>query len=162
VPGLAHHRVRTLQRIALWIGLGGWIGALLLCGGVVVGAAFQEVGDPQVAARLVGRVLGPVQLAGIALGVALSALGGAMGRGRIAVALPLLLAGLCAVNHFGVSPAVAAIDLGDPAAGPGAGLRFARLHQLSVGLFVAVAIGTILLALMHVARELREDRPGHA
>jgi hypothetical protein len=159
VPGPAHPRVRALQRIALWTGLGGWIGALLLCGGVLVGAAFELIPDPQVAAQVVGRVLAPLQLAGIALGVGLAALGGAMRRGRLAVAIPLALALACAVNQYGVAPAVAAIDLADPAAGPGAGLRFARLHQLSVGLFVAVGVGAVLLALLHSLLELREERP---
>lgn len=162
MAGPASHRARALQRIALWLALGGWIGALLLCGGVVVGAAFELVPDPGVAAALVGRVLGPVQLAGIGLGLGLAALGGALGRGGLAVALPILLAALCAANHFGVSPAVAAIDLADPAAGPDAGLRFARLHRLSVGLFVAVAVGTLLLAALHAARELRQGGPGGA
>lgn len=162
MAGRAHDGFGGLQRIAVWLGLGVWLGLLLLCGGVVARAAFQEIGDPQAAARLVGRVLGAVQLGGIFLGLALAALGGMLGRGWLAVALPLLLAGLCAVNQFGVAPAVAAIDLTDPAAPAGAGLRFAHLHRLSVGLFAGVLVGVILLALLHVARELRADRPGSA
>ena len=160
--GPAPRRARALERIVLWLALGGWIGALLLCGGVVVGAAFELVPDPGVAATLVGRVLGPLQVAGVGIGLGLAALGGTLGRGRLAVALPVLLAALCAANHFGVSPAVAAIDLADPAAGPDAGLRFARLHRLSVALFVGVAVGTLLLAALHAARELREEGPGGA
>jgi hypothetical protein len=159
VPGPARHRARVLARVLFWTALGGWIGALLLCGGVVVAAAFEAVPDPRVAAHVVGRVLAPLQLAGILLGVGLAALGGALGRGRLAVGLPLLLAGLCAVNHFGIAPAVAAIDLTDPASGPDAGARFARLHQLSVALFVATGIGAVLLAAVHATLELREEDP---
>jgi hypothetical protein len=80
-------------------------------------------------------------------------------RGRLAVALPLLLALSCALNHFGVSPAVAAIELTDPAAAGDTGARFARLHQLSVGLYTATAAGALLLAALHTRAELREERP---
>jgi hypothetical protein len=157
VPGPASHRLVVLGRILLWTALGGWIGALLLCGVVVVRAAFEAVPDPGVAADLIGRVLAPLQLAGIGLGVALAALGGALRRGTLSIALPLALAGLCAANQFGIAPAVAAIDLTDPAAGADAGARFARLHQLSVGLFVATALGALLLGALHAAIELREE-----
>jgi hypothetical protein len=75
------------------------------------------------------------------------------------VILPLGLAALCAANHFGIAPAVAAIDLADPASGADAGARFARLHQLSVGLFMATGLGALLLAALHAAIELREEDP---
>lgn len=159
MPGPARLRLHPALRILAWLLLGGWIGALLLCGAVVVPAAFQVSPEPRLAAHLVGRVLGPLQVAGMALGVALSALGGASGRGRWAVVLPLVLAACCAANHFAVSPAIAAIDLADPAAAPGAGVRFARLHQLSVGLFLATAGGAVLLAVLHATQELRGERP---
>jgi hypothetical protein len=157
MPGPARQRARVLARVLLWTALGGWLGALLLCGGVVVRAAFELVPDPRLAAHLVGRVLGPLQLAGIFLGLLLSALGGALGRGRLAVGLPLALAALCGANHFLVAPAVAAIDLTDPALGADAGARFARLHQLSVGLYLATAIGALLLGALHVVHELGEE-----
>jgi hypothetical protein len=159
VPGPARHRARVLGRVLLWTALGGWLGALLLCGAVVARAAFEVVPDARVAGHLVGRVLGPLQLAGIGLGMLLAALGGSLRRGWLAIALPVLLAAFCAANHFGVAPAVAAIDLADPAAGAGAGVRFARLHQLSVGLYLATGLGLLLLAALHAARELREERP---
>lgn len=158
MAGRAHDGFRRLQGIAVWLGLGGWIGVLVLCGGLVARAAFQEIGDPHVAARFVGRVVGAVQLTGIFLGLALATLGGTLRRGRLAVALPLVLVALCAANQFWVSPAVAAIDLTDPAAAAGAGMRFARLHELSVGMFTAVTIGAVVLVLLHLVRELREDR----
>lgn len=150
-------RSRVLARVLLWTALGAWLGALLLCGAVVVRAAFEVLPDPALAGRLVGRVLGPLQLAGIVLGALLAALGGALGRGRLAVALPLALAALCAANHFAVAPAVAAIDLADPAAGADAGARFASLHQLSVGLYLATGVGALLLGALHGVHELREE-----
>lgn len=161
MPAPASDRARTALRIALWLALGGWIGALLLCGGVVVPAAFGSGIDPAAAGNLVGRVLGRLHVAGIVLGLTLAALGGALGRGRFAAGLAIALAACSAVNHFVVSPAVAAIDLTDPAAGAaGAGARFASLHRLSVALFLSVAVGTLGLAALHAAQELREDRPG--
>lgn len=128
-----------------------------LFGAVVARAAFAAVPDPAIAAGLIGRVLASLQLTGIAVALILSALGGVLGRGRVAVVLPLLLGVLCAVNHFGVSPVVAAIDLTDPALAADAGVRFARLHQLSVWLFKATAVGALMLAAFHAWRELRQD-----
>ncbi len=148
---------RILARILLWLLLGGWIGAMLLFGAVVARAAFIAIPDPGIAAHLIGRVLGPLQLSGIGIALVLSALGGFLGRGRSVVAVPLSLGVLCAINHFGVSPAVAAIDLADPALAATAGARFARLHQLSVWLFGATAVGALVLAALHGRRELRQD-----
>lgn len=131
----------------------------MLFGAVVARAAFVAVPDPGIAAHLIGRVLGPLQLSGIVLSLAISALGGLLGRGRAVVAFPLLLGVLCAVNHFGVSPAVAAIDLADPALAGSAGARFAVLHRLSVWLFGATAVGALALAALHTRHELRQDAP---
>ncbi len=133
---------------------------MLLFGAVVARAAFVAVPDPGTAAQLIGRVLGPLQLGGIGVALALSALGGLLGRGRAAIIVPLLLGSLCAINHFGVSPAVAAIDLADPALAATAGVRFARLHQLSVWLFGATAFGALALAALHARCELRHEVRG--
>jgi hypothetical protein len=147
----------VLLRPLLWALLGGWIGAMALFGGVLARAAF-EVAPPETAGRLVGRVLGPLLLGGAAAGITLAALGGILRRGAIAVALPLLLVAACLLSHFWVSPAVAAIQLGDPGAGPDAGVRFARLHALSMGLFLGTALGLVLLAVLHAWHEHRESR----
>ncbi len=153
---------RIFARIALWLLLGGWIGAMLLFGAVVARAAFVAVPDPGIAADLIGRVLGPLQLTGMVLALALAALGGSLERGRAALVLPLLLGALCAINHFAVSPAVAAIDLADPGLASAAANRFARLHRLSVWLFGATAIGALALAGLHARQELRHRAPGPA
>lgn len=149
-------RLAVLERVLLWTLLGGWIGALLLFGTLVTRVAFTILPDPALAGRMVGHVLGPLQLAGMAIGIMLAALGGALGRGRLAIALPLLLAALCATNHFVVAPAVAGIHLTDPAIGPDAGVRFARLHQLSMVLFSATTIGALALVALHAVVEWRE------
>lgn len=150
---------RNSLRILLWLLLGAWIGAMLLFGAVVARAVFVAIPDPAAAGVLIGRVLGPLQLAGIGVAVTLAALGGSLGRGRIAVAMPLLLAALCAINHFAVSPAVAAIDLTVPGLPADAGLRFARLHRLSVWLFAGTAIGALALVAVHARVEVGRNGP---
>jgi hypothetical protein len=147
----------ALLRPLLWTLLGAWIGAMGLFGGVLARVVFEVV-PPETAGRLVGRVLGPLLIGGAGVGLALSALGGALRRGPVAVVLPLLLAGMCLFSHFWVSPAVAAIRVGDPSAGPDAAVRFARLHALSMALFVATSLGIAVLALLHGWREQRESR----
>jgi len=154
----ARHR-RVLGRVLLWLALGGWLGALLLCGAVVVRVAFEVVPDSEIAGHLVGRVLRPLQLTGIGLGLLLTALGGWLRRGWPAVLLPLALAGLCAANQLWVAPAVAAIDLTDPATGADAAARFARFHKLSVWLYLATSLGAVALAVLHGVAEVREERP---
>ena len=131
----------------LWADLGAWVAVWLFFGAVVAPAAFRVLPSAAVAGDLVGLVLGPVHLAGAVAGLALAALAAALGRGRLSVGLPVLLAGLCLFNHFGVSPAVAEIQFSDLQ--PGDAERFSRLHQLSVGIFSVVAVGLIVLAGLH-------------
>jgi hypothetical protein len=150
-------RSRISLRILLWLLLGGWLGAMLLFGGGVARATFATVPDPSLAASLVGLVLGRLERSGMVLALVLAALGGALGRGRTVVVLPLLIGALCAINHFAVSPTVAAIDLTAPDLPAGAGVRFARLHRLSVWLFAATAIGASALAALHAFHELRRE-----
>lgn len=147
--------VRAVLRPVLWIALGAWIGAMLFFGTVVARAAFAVIPSPDVAGHLVGRVLGPLQLAGAGAGVSLSVLAGALRRGRLAVTLPLLLSAVCLVNHFGVTPAVAEIRLAGAGSDPTVAQRFARLHLLSVSLFLATAGGAVALAVIHAVAEAR-------
>lgn len=149
---------RPALRPLLWLLLGGWIGAMALFGLVLARVVFQVVPDPDVAGRLVGRVLGPLQLSGAAAGLALAALAAGLRRGRLAVVLPLVLAGICLFNHFGVTPRVAEFQVSDPGAAPGSALRFARLHELSVLLFGITASGALLLAGIHALAEARAGR----
>lgn len=148
-------RSSSLLLPLLWSLLGAWLGGLALFG-LLARAAFSVGASPEVAGHVVGRVLGPLELAGAAAGLALALLGAALGRGGLAVGVPLLLAALCLVSHFGVSPRLAEIRLGSPDAPEDAGQRFARLHQLSVALYAATVLGVSALALIHGRREARE------
>jgi hypothetical protein len=139
--------------------LGAWFGAQALFGLLAL-SAFEAGVGPELAARVVARVLGPLELGGAAAGLALALMGGALRRGRVAVGLPLLLAVLCLTSHFGVSPALAEIRLGSPDSPADAGLRFAQLHRLSVGLYLAAVAGVLALGLLHARREC--ELPGGA
>jgi hypothetical protein len=89
----------------------------------------------------------------------------ALGRGRLATWLPLLLSITCIVNQFGVSRAVAEIHLTDPGLAPGSAARFAALHQLSVWLFVGSGLIALVLAGVHAwveAEGTRANRPSRA
>lgn len=150
-------RTHVSLRILLWLLLGGWLGAMLLFAGGIARATFATVPDPSLAAKVVGLVLGRLEVSGMVLALVLSALGGALGRGRVAVVLPLLIGAICALNHYAVSPAVAAIDLTAPDLPAGAGARFAFLHRASVWLFGAALVGGLALAALHAVLELRRE-----
>ncbi len=148
---------RPWLRALLWLGLGAWLGAMGLFG-AMTRVAFEVVPTPDVAGHLVSRLLGPVLLTGAVLGVALAALGAALGRGWLATVVPLLLSMTCLVNQFGVSRAVAEIQLSDPGLAPGLAARFATLHHLSVLLFTGTGLGALVLAAIHARIEAREAR----
>jgi hypothetical protein len=143
-------------RALLWFALGAWIGAMGLFG-AMTRVAFALVPSPEIAGHLVGRLLEPLLTAGALLGVGLAVLGAALGRGRLAIGVPLLLSIACLVNQFGVSRAVAEIHLTDPGLAPGLAARFATLHQLSVWLFTGTGIGALVLAAIHARIEVRES-----
>jgi hypothetical protein len=141
--------------VLLWLGLGAWLGAMGLFG-AMTRVAFDVVPTPDVAGHLVSRLLGPVLLTGAIVGAALAVLGAALGRGWLAIVVPLLLSITCLVNQFGVSRAVAEIHLTDPGLAPGLAARFATLHHLSVLLFTGTGLGALVLAAIHARIEARE------
>ena len=62
--------LRFVLRTALWLLLGGWIGAWLLFGGVVAPTAFRTLPSTEVAGLLIGPVLTWLHLYGAAAGIA--------------------------------------------------------------------------------------------
>lgn len=145
------------MRSLLWLWLGVLIGTLGFFG-ALSRVVFEVVPQPEIAGLLVRRTLGPTLAIGAVSGVALAGLGAALRRGRLVVALPLLISIACIVNQFGVSRAVAEIELNDPALAPGLAARFGTLHQLSVWLFVAAAAIAVALAGVHAWIEARGAR----
>jgi hypothetical protein len=82
----------------------------------------------------------------------------ALGRGRLAVVLPLLISITCIINQVGVSRAVAEIERNDRGLAPGMAARFGTLHQLSVWLFIAAGLIAVLLAGIHARFEAQHAR----
>lgn len=144
-------------RPILWLWLGAWIGAMA-CFGAMTRTAFALIPDPAVAGSLVAALLHPLLAIGALSGVGLSILAIRMGRGRVTIVLPLVLATACLINQFGVSRAVAEIRLTDPGLSPELAGRFAALHRLSVWLFVGTGAGAVILAVAHALAEARPAR----
>ena len=156
-----------LLQTALWLLLGGWLGAWTLFGAVVAPTAFQVL--PQNAAGgLVGPVLATLHSYGIAAGLGLAALALLLRRGPTLALLPLCLALLCALSEYGVTSAIAEVaprSFGSQQ-DPDASARFAQLHQASRLLYGCVWLGVLALIGLHVFAESkagsRSSGPGRA
>ena len=148
-------RRELAARSLLWWLLAAWAGSWLCFALVVAPLAFRVLPSAEVAGQLVGPVLARLHWGGAVAGVALSLLAARLRRGRLLVALPLVLAVACLASELGVTPQMA--DLRDAAFGPDgdltALLRYRRLHGLSMGIFSAVLLGTLALVPLHVRRE---------
>lgn len=149
-------------RACLWLLLGGWVGTWLFFGAVVSRVAFRVLPSTEVAGALIGPVLGSLHLFGGLAGVALAALTLALGRGVRLAVIPLVMGAVCVFSHVVVTTQIEALR--DLAFGPGGSeqvaLRFQRLHQLSVGLFLAVGAAGIVLAGLHARVDSREAARG--
>jgi hypothetical protein len=147
---------RQLSHGALWLLLGGWIGTWLLFGLVVAPTAFRVLPSAHVAGTLVGPVLEALQLFAVAAGLALCLLAVTLKRGAAARVLPLLMAAACLYSQFGLSAEIA--EIRSEAFGPHGTealmTRFTRLHQVSVGLYILVGVGALLLAGIHIREEV--------
>jgi len=123
---------------------------------LVAPAAFRVL-PTRLAGELVSPVLAELHLAGASAGLGLALLGRVLGRGRVAIALPLLLSALCLISHFGVTPQIA--ELREAAfGGPGSeavAARFQQLHGLSMLLFSAVVAGALGLVGLHARADVR-------
>jgi len=146
----------TLLRTALWALLGTWLGGLVLFSVVVAPTAFQ-VFPPAQAGRLVGPVLGFLNVYGVAAGAVLAGLAVLLARPWPAWALPLAMGLLAAVSEWGITPAIDAVRSRAfaPEPDPAALQAFGRLHGLSMLLFAVVGIGTLLLTWLHARSEAR-------
>ena len=128
----------------------GFLGALVLFATTVTPALFASV-PPSSAARVVGRVLPVLDVAGLVLGLAAVALGLTGRSGKAAVVLGLVLAALAAVSLFFVTPEIASIRraVGDGLShlppGDPARRRFGTLHALSTVLFGLQAVLAVAL-----------------
>lgn len=138
-------------RSALWLVLGGWVGSWACFGMLVAPLAFQLLPSSHVAGTLVGPILNALHLYGAAAGGILALLAWQLERGRLRIALPLLLAAACLYTHFGVSAEMA--EIRERAFGPEGNevwsARFNHLHRVSLGIFLAVSAGSLALVVLH-------------
>lgn len=159
VPTAARRSPVWLRNL-LWLWLGAWVGSMALFG-AMTRAAFRVVPDPANAGGLVRELLHPMLALSALSGIGLALIAVRLRSGRFTIGLPLVLATASLINQFGVSPAVAEIQLTDPNLVPELAARFAALHRLSVWLFVGTGIGVVVLAVAHALSEIRQARDLH-
>ena len=155
--------------------LAAWLGAAVLAAAVVAPAAFAVLPTRTLAGALVGRVLPPLSVSGIAVGVLAAA---AAWRDRAAtppdaryalarLVLGVLVVAACSAAQLVVAPRIAAVraeigpsiealERGDPRRA-----AFGRLHGLSVAaLGVAMLAGAAAVALGALPGSRRAEAPG--
>lgn len=152
--------VPATLRSLLWIALGGWIGSWAFFALVIARLAFRVLPSTEVAGQLVGPALATLHLYGAGAGVALAGLAALLRRGALRIGLPLVLSGACLVSELGVTPRMAAIrELAfGPDGNPEASARYAQLHGVSMGIFTAVLLGALVLAVLHARCDALQDR----
>lgn len=130
--------------------LGTWLGSWLLFGLVVAPIAFRVLPSTNVAGQLVGPILDTLHVGGIVAGLALALVALGRRQGPFRIALPLLLAVICAASQFGVTAGIEQVRpvAFGPDATSGGAERFSELHQLSRLLYGVTGVGLILLTLL--------------
>ena len=137
---------QTVLRTALWLALGGWVGAWAFFAFVVSRLAFQVLpGD--VAGDLAGALLATLHYGGAAAAFVVAGASVALGRRGWVVALPVVLGLLCLGSEIFLSPEVAAVRPSTLGAENTAETqqRFRILHAVSLGLFMAIHAATYIL-----------------
>ena len=149
---------QAVARTALWLSLGVWIGSWAFFAFVVSPLAFRVLpGD--VAGDLAGMLLVVLHWGGGGVALVAAAAAAALGRRGFFLALPIFLAMLCAGSELWLSPEVASLRPSTLAAAATeeSSRRFALLHALSLGLFLAIHLASILLLVLHA---WIDSRPG--
>ncbi len=146
---------RWALRAMLWTLLGGWLGSWALFALKVAPTAFEVLPNQASAGALVGPVLATLHHFGAAAGLGLALIGLLLGRGWPSALLPALLAALCLVSEYGVTPAIS--EAGPRSFGigadPAAAMQFSRHHEASRVLFGAVGFGLLGLIILHARPE---------
>jgi hypothetical protein len=135
-----------------------WIGAALLTVAVVAPGAFAVLPTRTMAGTLVGRVLPPLFVAGIVIGLAVALTAGnpwLPGPPRKAALAALVAAGACGIAQFGITPKLDRLreEIGGPvdalAATDPRRVAFGLLHGYNVaGLAFAMAGAAACLAFL--------------
>jgi hypothetical protein len=149
----------AILRTALWMSLGTWVGSWAFFAFVVSRVAFQVLPD-DAAGNLAGSLLTILHLGGAAAACVAAGSAAALGRRGWVVALPLGLALICLASELWISPEIAAARpsaAGEASTGLGSE-RFQHLHRLSIGLFLAVHLASVVLIGLHARLDAQEAR----
>jgi len=150
---------QTIFRTALWLSLGGWVGSWEFFALIVSRVAFQVLpGD--IAGNLVGSLLTALHYGGAIAALVAAGSAAALGRKGWLVAVPLGLAHVCIFSELWISPEIAAVRpsaIGE-ASTVASSEHFSLLHRLSIGLFLAVHLASILLIGFHARLDARLAR----
>lgn len=141
---------RIVLRTFLWLALGSWVGSWGFFAFVVSRIAFQVLpGD--VAGDLAGALLAILHFGGAAAALVAAAAAAALGRRGLVVGLPVALAMLCLASEIWLSPEVALIrpSILGAASTLETQQRFQLLHRLSLGLFMAIHLASVVLVALH-------------
>ncbi len=140
-----------------------WVGAALLMAGAVAPAAFAVLPTRALAGLLVGRVLPPIFIGGILVGIGAALLAWHDGAPfpRTRVALPIVAAIACLIAQFVIGPRIAALraEMGPSiealATDDPRRAAFGRLHGISVawmGAGMLAAGATLVLTILAARR----------
>ena len=141
---------QSIFRTTLWLSLGLWVGSWAFFAFVVSRIAFRVLpGD--VAGDLAGSLLSVLHFGGAAAAFLTAGAAWALGRRGWVVLLPVVLALACLFSELWISPEIAMVR---PSAIGVASTqqsteRFSPLHRLSLGLFLAIHLASIVLIGAH-------------
>jgi len=148
---------QTVLRTSLWLAMGTWVGSWAFFAFVVSRIAFQVLpGD--VAGDLAGSLLAILHFGGAGAALVAAAAATALGRRGLVVGLPVVLALLCLASELWLSPEVAAVR--PSALGADNTMetqqRFGILHRLSLGLFIAIHVASLILVGLYARLDTRD------
>ena len=150
---------RTVLRTSLWLALGGWVGAWAFFAFVVSRLAFQVLpGD--LAGQMAGALLTVLHYGGAVAAFVVVGAGIGLDRRGWVIGLPALLGLLCLGSEWFLSPQVAAVSPISLGAENTAltQQRFRLLHRISLGLFLAIHLASVVLVWGHARLETRAER----
>ena len=148
---------QIVLRTSLWLAMGTWIGSWAFFAFVVSRITF-EVLPGDVAGDLAGALLAILHFGGAGAALIAAAAAVALGRRGVVIGLPVLLAILCLASEVWLSPEVAAIrpsTLGENGTVE-TQLRFQTLHSLSIGLFLAIHLASLILVALYARLDTRD------
>lgn len=148
---------KTVLRTSLWLAMGTWIGSWGFFAFVVSRIAFQVL-PGNVAGDLAGALLAILHFGGAGAALIAAAAASALGRRGLVVGLPVFLAVVCLASEIWLSPEVALVRPSTLGADSTAEtqLRFQTLHRLSLGLFMAIHLGSLILVWLYARLDTRD------